>query len=169
MTESFERLHLHQEQEAPGVISEFQYEYRFLSNMWILDTLIDTSEGPVETTEHAYQMYKFVDPVVRQEIATAINGIRAKKIADRLQNSGAIVVESWPEKKEALMLELNRQKYRNNPGLRQRLLDTGDSKLEEGNRWGDTFWGISPPNSGIGENKLGKILEQIRDELRAES
>jgi predicted NAD-dependent protein-ADP-ribosyltransferase YbiA (DUF1768 family) len=34
--------------------------------------------------------------------------------------------------------------------------------LIEENTWGDTFWGIC---KGQGENHLGRLLMQIRDEL----
>ena len=37
-----------------------------------------------------------------------------------------------------------------------------DVDLIEGNTWGDTFWGQV---DGKGENKLGKLLMKIRDEL----
>lgn len=37
-----------------------------------------------------------------------------------------------------------------------------DEHLEEGNTWGDTIWGTV---DGVGENRLGKILMRVRDEL----
>jgi len=51
------------------------------------------------------------------------------------------------------------------PTLRNMLLATADAYLEEGNRWKDTFWGVCPPNSNVGENHLGRILMEVRDEL----
>ena len=40
-------------------------------------------------------------------------------------------------------------------------------ELIEGNTWGDTFFGMIKDSQGkwTGENNLGKILMQIRDEL----
>jgi len=46
--------------------------------------------------------------------------------------------------------------------LAQKLVDTGARDLIEGNTWGDTFWGIS---GGKGENNLGKLLINQREEL----
>ncbi len=40
-----------------------------------------------------------------------------------------------------------------------------NSLLQEGNRWGDTFWGVDL-RTGKGENKLGKILMRVRKELK---
>ena len=42
------------------------------------------------------------------------------------------------------------------------LLSTGNAELIEGNWWNDTFWGIC---RGKGENHLGKILMNIRNQL----
>jgi hypothetical protein len=56
-----------------------------------------------------------------------------------------------------------RAKFTSHPSLRARLLATGDAYLEEGNDWGDRVWGVS---GGIGENRLGRILTQVRAELR---
>ena len=39
-----------------------------------------------------------------------------------------------------------------------------DALLEEGNTWGDRVWGVC---QGQGENRLGKILMKVREELRA--
>ena len=61
------------------------------------------------------------------------------------------------------MLNLVRAKFKQNPGLAEKLLNTGERELVEGNQWGDTFWGVC---SGKGENVLGKILMQVRLEIR---
>ena len=49
------------------------------------------------------------------------------------------------------------------PELREKLLDTGDAELIEGNWWNDTTWGVC---NGVGENRLGKLLMQIRAEIK---
>ena len=46
--------------------------------------------------------------------------------------------------------------------LRKMLLDTGDAILHEDNPE-DPFWGIG---DGSGESWLGKLLMQVRDEIR---
>ena len=61
-----------------------------------------------------------------------------------------------------VMLKLLRLKFAD-PALAGRLLATGDTELVEGNHWGDRYWGVS---GGIGENHLGKLLMQVRLELR---
>jgi hypothetical protein len=57
-----------------------------------------------------------------------------------------------------------RDKFNRNPDLRAKLLATADAYLEEGNTWGDQIWGVY---NGQGTNWLGKILMQVRTELRS--
>ncbi len=63
------------------------------------------------------------------------------------------------------MTDLVSQKFANSPALKEMLLATGDAELEEGNHWGDCFWGVC---AGIGQNHLGKILMRLRDKLKQE-
>ena len=51
------------------------------------------------------------------------------------------------------------------PELKEMLLATGDEELVEGNYWRDTIWGVC---DGVGENHLGKMLMEIREDLRNE-
>jgi hypothetical protein len=59
------------------------------------------------------------------------------------------------------MTEIIRLKFQN-PGLKAKLLATGNQELIEGNTWGDCYWGVC---EGNGQNHLGKILMQVREEL----
>jgi predicted NAD-dependent protein-ADP-ribosyltransferase YbiA (DUF1768 family) len=58
---------------------------------------------------------------------------------------------------------LVRQKFRE-PKLRELLAGTRNAELIEGNYWGDRFWGVYV-GDGKGENHLGKILMQVREEV----
>ena len=56
-----------------------------------------------------------------------------------------------------------------NPELRDLLLATGDEELVEGNYWHDNEWGncTCPRCKNIpGKNKLGKLLMQVREEIK---
>jgi len=63
------------------------------------------------------------------------------------------------------MTTIVRNKFKAHPDLKKKLLETGTAKLIEGNTWHDTFWGVNI-NTGKGENHLGKILMQVRSELK---
>lgn len=112
-----------------------------------------------DCTENAYQAAKTLDMELRSKIAK-MTPFEAKKYWIGKESQ---IRENWDNIKLFILRDLNFQKYRNSPTLRQMLLDTGDATLEEGNTWGDTYWGIC---DGVGQNHLGKILMEIRETLR---
>ena len=61
-----------------------------------------------------------------------------------------------------IMTSVLEEKFRQNPKLMQKLIDTGNKILNNGNNKHETYWGIDL-YSWIGENHLGKILMSIRD------
>ena len=83
---------------------------------------------------------------------------RIQSLEDRLSRGGSI-----PNRME----EIVRAKFTQNQDMKQQLLATGNLVLEEGNGWHDTFWGVDL-KTGEGENHLGRILMQVREELRGE-
>ena len=60
------------------------------------------------------------------------------------------------------MYEICQEKFNQNTDIAQKLMNTGDAILIEGNYWGDTYWGKC---NGVGQNNLGKILMKFREEL----
>lgn len=66
--------------------------------------------------------------------------------------------------KLGFMEEIVRAKFLQNPHLAGKLLATKERQLVEGNTWGDTYWGVDI-RTGQGENHLGRILMQVRNEL----
>ena len=71
--------------------------------------------------------------------------------------------DDWEAVKIQIMYQIVYAKFSQNPLLKQKLLDTGDAYLQEGNTWYDTFWGVC---NGVGQNNLGYILMRVREELR---
>lgn len=141
------------------IIKEFQGQYRFLSNFWPAYIVYDSYEfNDVET---AYQYSKFDQEEICEEILTSNSPGEAKKIARKYQN---FIRPNFHVAKIGIMLELLRSKFRNED-LERKLLDTNDAVLQEGNRWGDTFWGIDL-RTGVGNNNLGKLLMRVREERK---
>jgi predicted NAD-dependent protein-ADP-ribosyltransferase YbiA (DUF1768 family) len=60
--------------------------------------------------------------------------------------------------KKIILLKFQQHEY-----LREKLLLTKDFKLNNGNNWGEVFWGVS---GGSGENMLGKIIQEVREQLK---
>lgn len=139
-------------------ITSFTGRYRFLSNFYPAAVVLD---GVLyQSVEHAYQAAKTLDHKERKKFQVPLlPPADAKKMG-----RGVTLRPDWESVKLNIMLVLLRDKfYGTNPGhLTEQLLDTGDAELIEGNWWGDIFWGVC---NGIGENHLGKLLMQVREEI----
>lgn len=112
-----------------------------------------------QSVEHAYQAQKSLDPGVQKLIRDCPTPATAKKTARAVR-----LREDWEQVKDQVMLDLLREKFVQEPE-RSILLSTGDEELVEGNWWKDTYWGQCP--LGNGKNMLGKLLMQVRSELRS--
>jgi ribA/ribD-fused uncharacterized protein len=78
----------------------------------------------------------------------------------------------WEETRLDIMYDILKAKFTQNPEIRQKLLDTGDTMLIEGNTWCDNFWGsCTCPDCKRKEKKnmLGKLLMRLRTELSTPS
>ena len=137
-------------------IKGFFGPFRFLSNFHFVD--VEYEGLKYRTTEHAYQAAK---SSLRAE-HLAIQSLEQPREARRMGQEIKLR-PTWHEEKYEIMLDLNIQKYAQEP-LRTWLLQTGESYLEETNHWGDVYWGVC---NGVGENNLGDILMQIRRDLRS--
>lgn len=137
-------------------IDRFTGEHDFLSNFH--PSTISVEGNLYRTVEHAYQALKSPDEDVRKTIREAGTPSQAKKLGRCI-----LIRNDWDQVREGVMLDLLRKKFEN-PFLAEKLLSTGDEELIEGNNWNDTFWGVC---RGVGENKLGILLMQVRDEIRS--
>lgn len=138
-----------------GIITKFEGEHRFLSNFYAVK--IEYAGLVYPTVEHAYQAAKSDSVAERMFIARAETPGKAKKIGKMLA-----LRPDWESVKDNVMLALLFEKFEQ-PDLAQRLLNTGESLLIEGNTWGDKYWGVC---DGEGLNKLGKLLMFVRDHIR---
>lgn len=134
----------------------FFKEYRFLSNFEPSVVQLDGVNYP--TVEHAYQAAKTTDVSEREEICSASTATIAKRLGKKVT-----MRSDWEEVKISVMKSLVDQKFSNHRHLRESLISTEDSYLEETNYWGDRFWGVC---KGKGENHLGKILMEVRSKFK---
>lgn len=144
------------------MIDCFDKEYAFLSNFYPSPIVIDDITFP--TVEHLFQAAKSVSLVERKMIAAADTPGQAKRLGRNV-----ILCDNWEEIKEEVMLEALRKKF-SIPKLRSLLLDTGDEELIEGNTWHDNIWGncaCERCKDIKGQNKLGKLLMQVREEIKS--
>ena len=137
------------------MIDSFDGEYRFLSNFHF--ARVEYEGVYYRSVEHAYQAAKCADPDHRKTFERMHSPAMAKRAGRKVE-----LRSDWEDVKERVMLDLLRQKFDYND-LRDALLATGDEELVEGNWWGDTYWGVC---RGVGENRLGRLLMQVREEIR---
>ena len=136
------------------MISKFMSEYRFLSNFYPSEVEFDGKIYP--TVEHAYQAAKTEDDAEREKIRLAISAGEAKKLGQSVQ-----LIENRDLIKFLVMWELLNKKFED-PKLAQKLKNTGNQELIEGNDWGDVIWGVC---KGYGINMLGIMLMAVRSKL----
>ena len=141
-------------------ITSFSGEYAFLSNFYLHP--VDTDGDTYPTNEHAFQVRKTGDPAERLKVRDAKTPASAKSLGKRVT-----LRDGWDQERFAVMERLVRLKF-TNPKLAANLLATGKRELIEGNTWRDTTWGCIMTKDGLwrGRNELGKILMQVREELR---
>ncbi|MBR3211200.1 MAG: NADAR family protein [Bacilli bacterium] len=114
------------------------------------------------TVEHYYQASKFDDEKIINKILNCKTPKEASMIGRDRNN---IRIPNFKEVKIQKMYEANLEKFRQNPELAKKLLDTGNEAIREMTTK-ESFWGVGPNLDG--ENHMGKILMRVREELRKE-
>ena len=139
------------------MITEFQNEYRWLSNFAPVKIKLDGLEFP--SVEHAYMSAKSDDAEWKKFCSNPIN-----KAGDvKRQSRNIELKENWNDIKLDVMRECVKQKFNQEP-YRTKLLKTGTQHIQEGNRWNDKFWGVCL-KTNKGENHLGRLIMDVRSAL----
>lgn len=121
---------------------------------------ISLKERVWPTSEHYFQAQKFAGT----EHEEAIRQEKSPMIAARMGRDRTKPFRSdWDLVKDAIMREAVRAKFSQHAELRKILLATGDAVIVEHTQ-NDSYWGDG--GDGSGQNMLGRILMEIREELR---
>ena len=165
-------------------IDSFRYKYMCFSNFSSHEV---TYKGiTYKNSEAAFQAQKFKDENVKR-LFKSLDPSKAKALGrakiiflnpegeyykNKLpsgigQRSNEFIKHTmksdWDKIRVEEMYQIVKNKYEQNQDIKEVLLSTGERELIEGNTWGDKFWGKV---AGVGSNFLGRILMQIRYELR---
>ena len=145
------------------VIDKFDGQYAFLSNFYESPITDGTSMFP--TVEHYFQAAKTDTMQDYLAIARAKTPGESKRLGRKVH-----LRSDWEQVKDQVMLDALRKKFAI-PELREKLLATGDADLIEGTVWHDQYWGICNCDrcKGKGINILGKLLIQVREEIKKEA
>lgn len=142
-------------------IEHFRGQWAFLSNFFPAVLVWDGMTFP--TGEHAFNAGKTLDPGQRRWIAAAPTPREAK-----IRGRSVELRDGWDVKaRYEVMAEVLYAKFACRAERTEMLLSTGTRLLVEGNDWHDTHWGVcSCRNHGWGDNHLGRLLMELREELR---
>lgn len=130
----------------------------WLSNFEKLKNPIMWDNNNYYTVEAFYQAMKTENKEERKQFQSFnLTGNQAKQLGKKVK-----LRLNWDKIKYKVMEEGIKQKFDNNPLLKEKLINTGDLQLVEWNTWGDKTWGITA-NDNKGKNALGVILENQRE------
>lgn len=141
-----------------NVINRFDGEYFFLSNFY--QCTVTYNGITYGSSEAAFQAQKTLDIEKRKYFAT-LDPSKSKREGRRLVD----LRSDWDDIKDKVMYEIVMAKFIQNPNLADKLLDTGDKMLVEGNGWNDRYWGMDY-GCTVGRNQLGKTLMAVRENVR---
>ena len=79
------------------------------------------------------------------------------------RDHGRSIRSDWDAVRDEVMRKALRAKFTQHPALRDILLSTGQAEIVEHTK-NDNYWGDG--GDGTGRNALGRLLMEIREELR---
>lgn len=143
-----------------NTIDNFHGEHIWLSNFYPVQIILE-EPWPYASVEHAYMSQKSQEPDWKRFCRDTKKASVVKAASYEIKLRG-----DWDRIKEDVMRTCLLQKF-SEPGsdLYAKLLGTDNKTLIEGNTWHDTFWGVDTA-TGKGQNKLGKMLMEIRSQLK---
>lgn len=144
-------------------IETFRGEFSFLSNFTTIEKPLEYQGNAYSSVEHFYIAMKTLDKGKRVEVSQhPAKGLKA--FGQQLE-----LREDWTDVLRLnVMLYATCWKYnRHNPKLRAKLKATGGKYIQEGNWWGDAFFGFCFKTEQ-GHNHLGNILMKVREEIITE-
>ncbi len=147
MTIAFYDVHA----EPFGSLSNFSKHPFGLDNAWY------------PTAEHAFQAAKFAGMPQAQTIRQTRGPRDAARMA---RDCRALVRKDWDRVKDDVMTRILAAKFAAHPDLRRLLVGTGDEPIEFASPM-DAYWGTG--RDGLGLNRLGQLLGELRDRLRQAS
>jgi ribA/ribD-fused uncharacterized protein len=147
-------------------------EFKEFSSMHEAPIQIDGTTFP--TVEHYYQWSKakqFGDAEIQTKIMKTASAKSVKSYGKKVKNFNE---EAWNERKDQVMRVAVKAKFMQHPELLKKLRDTGTRPIAEADPRGK-YWGIGTsadtskakdPERWPGKNVLGKILMELRTELK---
>ena len=124
---------------------------------------IEISARTWPTSEHYFQAQKFAGTEHEEAVRSARSPMEAARMG---RDHVRPLRPDWGAVKDDVMREAVRAKFRQHPEPRTVLLATEDAIIVEHTE-NDSYWGDG--GDGSGRNMLGRILAEVREELRSTS
>lgn len=143
-------INFYSTKDAYGCFSNFAaYPFSINNKIW-------------KTSEHYFQAQKFAGTEHEEELRSVESPMVVARIGrDRKRP----LRKDWETVKDDIMREALRAKFTQNDELKKILLETGDAELVE-HMANDRYWGDG--GDGSGRNMLGRLLMELREELKNE-
>jgi len=141
-----------------NTISKFENEFYFLSNFY--PRQIEYKKLIWPTSEHIYQACKAKTEEDFMRIREAVTPGQARKLGRKIA-----IRPDWFNIRLEVMVGVVTLKFDQHIDLKQKLLNTEEAILIEGNFWHDNFWGDCYCRKCInikGLNYLGRILMGLK-------
>ena len=154
---------------------ESKGEYRNFSNMSGHRIDVDGTQFP--TVEHYFQAMKakeFKDDEIYEKIVKAKSAKAVKALGKKVKG---FITEIWESKRDEVMRTGIKAKFVQHPELRKQLQETDQKMIGEADAR-NTYWGIGTsmasekskhPSKWRGQNKIGRILMDLRKQFQGES
>ena len=141
------------------MINSFRGYHAWLSNMY--ECNIEFMGHKFKSVENAYMFAK------NPHDEEWLNKCLTMSAGDIKKASKLIKLrDNWEDIKLPLMYGLLKKKFTQEQ-FKKKLLETRNENIVEGNRWGDTFWGVDVKTSpNVGENWLGRLIMDIRLKIK---
>ena len=143
-------INFYSTKDAYGCFSNFAaYPFRLNNKVW-------------KTSEHYFQAQKFAGTEHEEELRL----VESPMVVARMgRDRKRPLRKDWETVKDDIMREALRAKFTQNDELKKILLETGDAELVE-HTANDRYWGDG--GDGSGRNMLGKLLMELREQLKNE-
>jgi hypothetical protein len=117
-------------------------------------------------SEQAFMYAKakyFCDYEIAEKIMQETDPYKIKKLGRKVKNFDEYL---WSTARYQMMKVANYNKFFQNEKIKRILIDTGDCYLYENSPF-DYVWGVG--KNGSGQNLLGKVLMEVREEFQKEN
>lgn len=142
---------------TPEKITQFTKEYEFLSNEYTCN--VEYDGFTFQSAATLFYAFKAKSEGSFKKFQR-LNPLKARTKMQKMESN-----DDYEANKKHYLKEAVRAKFNSNPDLKKLLVDTGRARLINTVTHMDTWIGV---RNGIGENMLGRVLEELRDEYKKE-